>query len=205
MSEETSAEVREEVVQTADAGQEQAPEPEKQVPLSALEAERRKRQEAEQQAQWLYQQMQAAQATYKTPEPQEEEDEYTRELDQRFTSKVEKKLQSFAEQQFVESRPEAVNLIQEHLPQILKQKPWLAQTIQSAPNRYARALEIVNDYAPRNTPPPDSRRRIEENAQKPGSPQGVGKTSQISKLEMLSKMSPQEFSEYRKRVRSGQH
>jgi hypothetical protein len=65
-------------------------------------------------------------------------------------------------------------------------------------------MEIVNDYAPRQTQTPESKRRIDENASKPGSPQGVGKTNQLSKLEMLSKMSSTEFRDYRKRLVRGQ-
>ena len=181
-------------------------EAEKQVPLTALEAERRKRQEAEQQAQWLYQQMNAAQAQYQTslPSKDDDEDEYTKEIKDSLRREVQQEFKSYAEQQFLSQNPDATQALQEHLPRILQQKPWLADVIQSAPNRYARAMEIINDYAPRSAPILDSKRRIDENAQKPGSAQGVGKTSQLSKLEMLSKMSPKEFSEYRKRIRSGQ-
>lgn len=209
-----SEESQEQVVETPEAVEAQAEtetsaevrsEADKQVPLSALEAERRKRQEAEQQAQWLYQQMNAAQAQYKTQQPSQDddEDEYTKEIKDSLRREVRQEFKSYAEQQYLSQHPEATQALQEHLPRILEQKPWLTEVIKNAPNRYARAMEIINDYAPRSAPTPESRRRIEENAQKPGSPQGVGKTSQLSKLEMISKMSPEEFRDYRKRVRSG--
>lgn len=183
------------------------------VPLEALEAERRKRQDLEAQNRALQDLMTKS----KVPEKVEEEDE------DEFITKAEMKKRlekvTFAqkrevlEEAFCDSKPEAVELINTHLEQIIKRKPWLAQTIESAPNRYARAYEIVQDYMPKDEKvappskfarPKDEAKKIVENSQKPGNPATIAKAANSSNMDYLKSIQGKpEFREYRKKMLAG--
>jgi hypothetical protein len=117
------------------------------------------------------------------------------------------------EEAFCDSKPEAVELINTHLEQIIKRKPWLAQTIESAPNRYARAYEIVQDYMPKDeksapaskfSRPQAEAKRIVENAQKPGNPATIAKAANSSNMDYLKSIQGKpEFREYRRKMLAG--
>lgn len=186
----------------------------RQVPLEALEAERRKRQDAEAQAR-LYQELakRAEEAQKQNPaeeEPSEDDEEYVNRGDlKRFHQKLTKDelaalKRDIAEETFKDSRPEAIKAINSHLKEILERKPWLADSIERAPNRYARAYEIVQDFMPQVTSSREKAteaKKIVENAQKPGSPIGVGKSQQLSGADYLKSIAgTKEFSDYRKQL-----
>jgi hypothetical protein len=181
----------------------------KMVPLAALEAERKKRQETEAKAQ-LYQDylMRAKQEVQEKPEEDDpnsliEKGYYTQ--DKQLTKR------EILEQVYQDVNPKAVQEINKYLKPILEQKPWLAQSVDSALNRYARAYEIVNDYKhlvePTTTRKPaiSDGARIVQNAQKPRSPAELGKTAQLSGKDYLKSIQGKaEFREYRQKVRRGE-
>jgi hypothetical protein len=108
--------------------------------------------------------------------------------------------------------PEAVQKINKYLKPILEKKPWLANSVDTAPNRYARAHEIVNDYLHLVEEKPLERkssnqdgRRIIENAQKPRSPVEAGKSARPEGTEYLKSIQgKKEFREYRAKVLRGE-
>jgi glutathione S-transferase len=184
--------------QEVQEAQEEPKSEERMVPLKALEEERRKRQELEYQAQWMQSQMQQAQNPLQNQQaqPAEEEDEYTREI----MTRMEQKFRDKMEKQYLAQNPDALSRIQQDLAPILQKKPWLAAAIQSAENRYAAAMEVINDYAPKRED--DTTKRMVDNAEKPRSPaQGAVKGGSVSRLEMMSKMSPGEFGQWRDQLR----
>lgn len=181
------------------------------VPLEALEAERRKRQELEFQMKALQQSQ---------SKPQQEEDEDDDELMTRAEYKRRRKQDDFAakreflEEAFCQSNPQAIELINTHLEEVIKRKPWLAQTIETAPNRFARAYEIVQDYAPivqkkmaptqKLSDPKVEAKRIVENSQKPGNPATIAKSANTSNSDYLRSIAGKpEFREYRKKMLAG--
>lgn len=185
--------------------------PSKMVPLEALEAERRKRQDLEAHNRAMQDMM----LQKRSPEPIENDED-----DEEFITKAEMKRRikdatfgnkrEVLEESFCTSNPQAVEMITAHLENIIKRKPWLAQTIDSAPNRYARAYEIVQDYMPKekevtpasrfSTPQADAK-KIVENAQKPGSPATIAKGSNNSNADYLRSIAGKpEFREYRRKV-----
>jgi len=178
---------------------------ERTVPLTALEAERRKRQEAEAQARMYEQHLQKQQQQQQSPAEDDGEDvltkdEYRRQRDQdrRVT----------LEEAFYSSNPEAVRQIEEHLPELMKQKPWIKEAVENAPNRWQRAWELVGDFTPKPAPTPQKSqdaRRIVDNAQKPGSPAVAGKSATASRVDyMRSIRNSSEWDEYRSKVRRGE-
>jgi hypothetical protein len=185
------------------------------VPLEALEAERRKRQDLEAQNRALQEFMMKSKAPEKVEDNPEDEDEFITkaEMKRRLEKVSFAQKREVLEEAFCDSNPEAVRLVNQHLEEIIKRKPWLAQTIESAPNRYARAYEIVQDYMPKDekvapaskfSRPKAEAKRIVENAQKPGNPATIAKSAQGSNLDYLKSIQGKpEFREYRKKMLTG--
>lgn len=171
------------------------------VPLAALQAERKKRQELE----YLIQQNAAN-------KPAEQPIDPTGLVEnQRLMEVTAETKREILETLYQDINPKAVQDINKYLEQILEKKPWLAASVDSAQNRYARAHEIVQDYKHLVEAKPASRvtqntdgQRIIQNSQKPRSPVEIGKAAQPAGVEYLKSIQgTPEFREYRKKLRAG--
>jgi len=191
-------------------------EPQRTVPLEALEAERRKRQELEAHNRALQELMTKSKPQERVEdESDDDEDEFITkaEMKERLKKVTFTQKREVLEEAFVDSKPEAVELINTHLEGIIKRKPWLAQTIESAPNRYARAYEIVQDYMPKEeksapaskfSRPQAEAKKIVENAQKPGNPTTIAKAVNGSNIDYLKSIQGKpEFRDYRRKMLAG--
>ena len=189
----------------------------KMVPLAAMLATRKKLQEAEMRAA----KAEAAQQAYQDyankmngkEEPEEEEDPraIVEKKDLRESTAHTKR--EILETLYQDMNPEAVQKINKYLKPILEKKPWLATSVDTAQNRYARAYEIVQDYMHLvEEKPPEARRtgntdgqRIIQNAHKPRSPAEVGKSARPEGVEYLKSIQgKKEFREYRQKVLRGE-
>ena len=211
MSEEQEAPVSEEQVEQV---HEEVQEQPRTVPLEALEAERRKRQDVEAQNRALQDFMVKSKGQETKEEEEEDEEEFITkaELKRRLKEATFGNKREVLEEAFCSANPQAVELINKNLETIIKRKPWLAQTIESAPNRYARAYEIVQDYAPREEVASaqkfrDSKaeaKKIVENSQKPGNPSTIVKQANNNNADYLRSIAGKpEFREYRKKMLAG--
>lgn len=182
-----------------DSQEEQQQEDAKMVPLAALQAERKKRQELEA---WKLHQEQQAQKEEVDPEALVENQHL-----QNATAATKREI---LETLYQDMNPKAVQEINQYLKPILEKKPWLAGSVDTALNRYARAYEIVTDYkhlvaAPSKGAVASDGRRMVENAKKPGSPVAAGKSAQPSGLDYLKSIQGKpEFREYREKLRRGE-
>ncbi len=203
-------------VQAVAEVQESAPEQEqvRQVPLEALEAERRKRQDIEAQNRLLQDYVNRLEQPKEAPVTKSEDDEDL--VNKRDLKQFREKLtgeefaamkREIAEETFKEVNPEAIRQINANLKEILERKPWLAESIERSSNRYARAYEIVQDFAPAlmaKKSQNNDAQRIVENSKKPGSPATVGKTPNLSQADYMKSLAgTKEFNDYRKKVRQG--
>jgi hypothetical protein len=190
----------------------------KTVPLSAMIATRKKAQEetsradkAEAKAQVLESYINKLQTNVKQ-EPEEEEDPraIVERKDLHESSAHTKR--DILETLYQDMNPEAVQKINKYLKPILEKKPWLATSVDSAQNRYARAYEIVQDYLHLVEEKPPARQssntdgqRIIQNAQKPRSPTEVGKSARPEGTEYLKSIQgKKEFRDYRQKVLRGE-
>jgi len=207
MTEETEVPDSEEqeVVQEQESPPQETP---RTVPLEALEAERRKRQELEHQLR----SMQASKPAEAEEDDDDEEFITKAELKKRLKEATFGNKREVMEEAFCSANPQAVALINKNLEAIIKRKPWLAQTIESAPNRYARAYEIVQDYSPKEETAPAKKfrdpaaeaKKIVENASKPGNPATIAKPANMSNADYLRSIGGKpEFREYRKKMLTG--
>jgi hypothetical protein len=182
----------------------------KMVPLAALQAERRKRQDLEAKAQ-LYQELIRAKEE-KQSEPEEMEDPNALVEKQHLKETAAHTKRDILETLYQDMNPEAVQKINKYLGPILEKKPWLASSVDTAQNRYARAYEIVQDYLHLVEEKPVVRQssntdgqRIVQNAQKPRSPTEVGKSARPEGTEYLKSIQgKKEFREYRQKVLRGE-
>src|ERR1043166_6933805 len=183
MSEEYVEEQDQEVAvseQQAGEPQEDQQDEQKMVPLAAMLATRKKLQEAETRAL----KAEAAQQAYQEylnkmnspAEKEEEEDPNALVERQHLAQNTALTKRDILETLYQDMNPEAVQKINKYLKPILEKKPWLASSVDTAQNRYARAYEIVQDYLHLVEEKPVNRvsnnqdgRRIIENAQKPRS------------------------------------
>jgi len=188
----------------------------KMVPLSAMLATRKKLQEAQAKAskadakaELLYQEL----MRQKESVSQEPEDPTALVEKQTLKDATMATKREIMETLFQDMNPEAVQKIDLFLDPILKKKPWLAASVDSALNRYARAWEIVQDYQhlveekPLNRksgPSPSDAKKMVENANKPKSPADVGKSAQPAGMDYLKSIQgTKEFREYRKKLLHG--
>lgn len=211
MTEENEASTATIPVEAEDAV-EQGKQESKRVPVEALLAERRKRQDAEAQYRAIQEHAMKLEQSMaqRQQEAQEDETDLVNKGDlKRFHQKLTKEeftamKREIAEETFKDSNPEAIRQINAHLKDILEKKPWLAETIESASNRYARAYEIVQDFAPVIKKKADSAKDIEkiaQNSQKPGSPVAAGKNAQLSQADYLKSIAgTKEFADYRRKL-----
>jgi hypothetical protein len=181
----------------------------KMVPLAALQAERRKRQELEAKAQ-VYQEMMRAKEEAVVPQEAEDPNALVEKHVLNQTTATTKR--EILETLYQDMNPEAVQQINTYLGPILEKKPWLASSVDTAQNRYARAYEIVQDYMHLVQEKPKVKQssntdaqRIVQNAQKPRSPTEVGKSARPEGMEYLkSVQGKKEFREYRQKVLRGE-
>ncbi len=196
-------------------GDTQEEEEQKMVPLSAMIATRKKLQEAETRALKAEAAQQAYQDYMKnisSPEAKEEEDPNALVERQHLQQNTAMTKRDILETLYQDMNPEAVQKINKYLKPILEKKPWLANSVDTAQNRYARAHEIVNDYLHLVEEPVmkkaannDDGRRIIANSQKPRSPTEVGKSARPEGAEYLKSIQgKKEFRDYRQKVLRGE-
>lgn len=194
--------------QHEDQLQEEQQEEQKNVPLAALQAERRKRQEYEHRLK-VYEDL-LSQQRQQPQEAAEEEDPDALLTRSAYTQEKKIAQREIYEQVYQDMNPGVVQKLNTYLKPILDKKPWLASTIENSHNRLARANEIVDDYKhileekPKVTTKPDAK-RIVENSKKPRSPAEVGKSAQPKGTEFLKSIQgKKEFREYRQKVLRGE-
>ncbi len=219
MSDETQVEEQEHEAAVSEQpnvdSQEDQEDGQKMVPLAAMLATRKKLQEAEMRAV----KAEAAQQAYqeyvnRTQGQKEEEVDDPRAIveQQHLRDSTAHTKRDILETLYRDMNPEAVQKINTYLKPILEKKPWLADSVDTAQNRYARAYEIVQDYLHLVEEKPATRqsnnqdgRRIIQNAQKPRSPAEVGKSARPEGTEYLKSIQgKKEFREYRQKILRGE-
>jgi len=181
----------------------------KMVPLAALQAERRKRQDLEAQRQ-VYEELMRSRDVDTVKE--EDDDPNALVEKQHLRENTAHTKREILETLYQDMNPDAVQKINKYLKPILEKKPWLANSVDTAQNRYARAYEIVQDYLHLVEEKPSIRQsqntdgqRIVQNAQKPRSPAEVGKSARPEGMEYLKSIQgKKEFREYRQKVLRGE-
>lgn len=162
-----------------------------QVPLSALQKERKKRQEAELRAEYLEKNQQKA--SYK--EPEEDNSEYESATKADLHSFQRSTLREMEERFWIKQNPEKYEKINDFLPKFLKERPNLASAINDATNRYEEAFTLMDALTPKqqqNTLRSAGQKRVA-----PNSPSNIPKSASLSDAVDVMSMSDAEFSKWK--------
>ena len=165
----------------------------KQVPLSALQKERKKRQEIELELKW---ERDRQQRTAVPQQPAEEDDSMYESATRKDLNKAQQDvIKEVEERLWMRQNPEKLEKINEYLPEFLKQRPNLASAINSAPNRYEEAYTLMEALTPRQQT--QLKQQAAPKKEAPGSPNGMPKAAALNQTADVMTMSDSEFSAWR--------
>ena len=175
---------------------------EKQVPLRAVQKERKKRQEAEAlsrqrefEINFMKEQMQKNAAPQEEDESKYESATKAEVRDANSQTRFETK-REFREEMWEESFPERKEYVDENLLNFLKQRPHLKTAIEQSPNRYKEAYELMKALSPKQ------QERMSEQPKKRapsiGSPNSVPKSAGVNQAVDIMSLADKEFLEWRK-------
>lgn len=164
---------------------------EKTVPLSAHLKERKKRQQLQEELEYYKKQAQQ--------KPEQQEDDYskyesvTREELGKYQFET---IRAVRESDWAENYPERMAIVEAELEDFLKQRPNLGPAINSAPNRYKEAWELMNALSPRKQV---AKSAVSKEA--PRSPGTVPKAAALNEAIDVMNMSDAEFRNWAKSKR----
>ena len=171
---------------------------EQNVPLSALQKERRKRQDAEAELK-MYREHQLKQMQEANPQ-EEDESQYEPVTKAELKKQQLQIMREVEEKTWIRKNPEKAEVINEKLANFLKQRPNLAAAIEAAPNRYEEAWELMDKLSPRQKAAlnnPQATKKVT-----PNSPSGIPKAAAMNQAVDVMSMSDSEFAAWRKSKRS---
>lgn len=162
-----------------------------QVPLSALQKERRKRQDLELELQWERQQKQKA----VSPPQEEDNSKYESATREDLSRSQDEAIRVIEEKLWIKHNPEKYEKVNEHLQTFLKQRPNLASAISSASNRYEEAFTLMEALTPKEQKQLKAASSPKKEA--PGSPQSIPKAANLNQAVDVMSMSDSEFHAWR--------
>jgi len=166
---------------------------EQNVPLSALQKERRKRQDAEQELK-LYREHQLKQMQQTAPQ-EEDDSQYEPVTKAELKKQQVQMMRDVEEKTWIRQNPEKAEVINEKLANFLKKRPNLAAAIEAAPNRYEEAWELMDKLSPKQKAALNTQPAIKK--QTPNSPSGMPKAAAMNQAIDVMNMNDSEFAEWR--------
>jgi hypothetical protein len=160
------------------------------VPLSKFIKERKKRQEAEQRA------MQAEKQRQQVDDTAQYESATRADLGHTQNEII----RIVEERQWARNNPEKYERLQANLEDFLEKKPYLAEALKHAPNRWEEAYELMDALSTKER---KVAKPVEKRRDAPNSPTSVPKASAINEVKDFMAMTDAEYRAYResKRVR----
>lgn len=178
----------------------------KQVPLEALQAERQQRQAIEEKLQAIENHLSLMQSQNKQQEaPQQDElaslsddDVLTVGEAKKFLQQMDSKYQmSIQEMKVQQKYPDYQEVVTKYLPEIIKQKPWLADNLRKTQD-YELAYDLAKNSEAYRKQHKQQRKNADaeailRNAEETGALSSVGHTSPISEAKNFKQMSDADF------------
>lgn len=166
-------------------------EQEKTVPLSAHIKQRKKLQQIQEELEYYKKR--------ETEQPKAEEEDYSRyeSVTRDELGKYQfETIRAVREGDWAEHHPERMAIVEAELEDFLKQRPNLGPAINSAPNRYKEAWELMQALSPKKTATKQAPAK-----QAPGSPGSVPKAAALNEAIDLMSMSDSEYQQWAKSKR----
>lgn len=171
----------------------------KMIPLHVAQKLREKKRELELELQFEKQERQRLMALQSQPQaPKEEEEDNSRyesatKADLR--SSQDEAVRIIEERLWIKQNPEKYDLVSEHLPKLLKQRPNLASAIDQASNRYEEAYFLMSALTPKQQQ--QIKKEPVPKKEAPNAPGSVPKAAVLNDAVDLMNMSDQEFAAWR--------
>lgn len=176
-----------------------------QVPLSALQKERKRRQEAEVKAQRNEIELQyLKEQAVKRNEPEEEETDLYEpttkaELKEYTAKSIASAARAEREESWIENNAEKASFVDANLANFLKNRPNWVSAIQSSKNRYKEAYDLMTALSPREQKSIVKQKVAPKVA--PNSPAGVPKGAAMDQAVDVMEMTDDEFRQWRQSKR----
>lgn len=170
----------------------------KQVPLSALQEERKRRQEERKRREEVEKELQwERNRKYEVPalKPEEDTSKYESATREDLLRAQEESIRIMEERHWIKNNPEKYEKLNENLPQFLKQRPNLAAAINSASNRYEEAYTLMEALTPKQQQ--QLKQASSPKKEAPNGPSSVPKAAAMNQAVDVMSMSDSEFSAWR--------
>jgi hypothetical protein len=181
----------------------------KQVPLEALQAERQQRQAIEEKLQAIENHL-SLMNTQQQPQEQSPQDDLGSLSDddvltvgeaKKFLSQMDNKYQmSIQEMKVQQKYPDYQEVVTKYLPEIIKQKPWLADNLRKTQD-YELAYDLAKNSESYRKQHKQQKKNADaeailRNAEESGSLASVGHTSPVSQASRIKQMSDSDFMKF---------
>lgn len=181
---------------------------EEHVPLSALQAERENRQRMQEELELMRNHIELLKTNQHKAEPPKNEFDSLSDDDvltvgeaKKFISNLDNQYKMTIEElRMAQKHSDYEQVVRENLPEVLRKKPYLANTLASDPNRYQIAYDLAKEVAmqkqasqQKEVHRTEEAQRIMENAQKTGSLSSIGRDAPTQEPSHFKAMSDEEF------------
>lgn len=181
----------------AQEGNDQVEKPEKtMIPLSVAQKLREKKKELELELQWERQERQRLLQAQSAAKPQEEDNSrYESATREDLSRSQEEAIRVIEERMWIKNNPEKYEIVNDQLPQFLKQRPNLASAINLASNRYEEAYVLMNALTPKQKQ--QLSKEVIPKKEAPNAPGGVPKAAVLNEAVDVMGMNDTEFAAWR--------
>lgn len=168
------------------------------IPLSVAQKLREKKRELELELQWEKQERMRLQqqSTYKKPE-EEDNSRYESATREDLSKSQHEIVRIVEEKQWIKNNPEKYEMVNQNLPQFLKQRPNLASAIGQATNRYEEAYILMDALSPKQQKQLTKSATQTVKKEAPNSPGGIPKAAALNQAVDVMTMSDTEYRVWR--------
>ena len=168
------------------------------IPLSVAQKLREKKRELELELQWEKQERMRLQqqSTYKKPE-EEDNSRYESATREDLSKSQHEIVRIVEEKQWIKNNPEKYEMVNQNLPQFLKQRPNLASAISDATNRYEEAYTLMDALTAKQQKQLAKAATPTLKKEAPNSPGGVPKAAALNQAVDVMNMSDTEYRAWR--------
>lgn len=168
------------------------------IPLSVAQKLREKKRELELELQWEKQERMRLQQGASQKPQEDDNSRYESATREDLSNSQQEIVRIVEEKQWIKNNPEKYEMVNQYLPQFLKQRPNLASAIGQATNRYEEAYTLMDALSPKQQKqlvkaviPPTAKKEA------PNSPGGVPKAAALNQAVNVMEMNDTEYRAWR--------
>lgn len=178
---------------------EQGERPEKtMIPLAVAQKLREKKRELELELQWEKQErMRLQQQAHPQKPPEDDNSRYESATREDLSKSQQEIVRIVEEKSWIKNNPEKYEMVNQYLPQFLKQRPNLASAIEQATNRYEEAYTLMDALSPKQQKQLTKAATQTAKKEAPNSPGGVPKAAALNQAVDVMTMSDSEYRAWR--------